>query len=42
VASPDGARLARVSAEGTASDPAELGRRAAGELLALGAAEILR
>jgi hydroxymethylbilane synthase len=42
VASPDGARLARVLVEGPASDPGGLGRRAAGELLARGAAEILR
>ncbi len=41
VASPDGAQLIRVSLEGPASDPAELGRRAAQDLLARGADRIL-
>jgi len=42
VASPDGAELLRVSIEGSAAEPAEIGRRAAGELLARGAGRILQ
>jgi hydroxymethylbilane synthase len=42
VASPDGARLVRTSVEGPAADPEGLGRRAARDLLARGAGEILQ
>ncbi len=41
VASPDGARLVGVLLDGPAAEPAELGRRAARDLLARGAREIL-
>ncbi|MBI3695415.1 MAG: hydroxymethylbilane synthase [Acidobacteria bacterium] len=41
VASPDGTQLLRVVLEGSASDPEDLGRRAAHELLARGAGKIL-
>jgi len=41
VASADGAELVRVSLEGPASEPGELGRRAAGELRRRGAEQIL-
>ena len=41
VAAPDGKRIARVDCEGHAGEPEALGRRAAGELRAQGAAEIL-
>ena len=41
VASPDGTRLIRASASGSFSDPEELGSVLAGELLTLGAREIL-
>ena len=42
VASPDGAELVRVTLGGPASDPAELGRRAAEDLLRRGADRILQ
>lgn len=41
VLAPDGSREARVRLEGSPSDAAALGARAAGDLLALGAADIL-
>ena len=41
VASPDGKRIARVDCEGAAAEPEALGARAAAELRARGAAEIL-
>jgi porphobilinogen deaminase len=41
VASPDGARLVRASAEGRSEKPEDLGARVADELLRQGAREIL-